>query len=639
MKIITIFYLFIACINNMTIYSSEAIKAIDWSKERPEVPKGTDSQKERQEKALIAKRDELKRNIEEEKTGSLPDDPKIKLQQDILDYYEATLEQFNAEKRLEENPQDKEAQESKAIKEKERNDLNTKITQQIASTFSPASNNGQGEKQPAGAQRIIEKIKSAIKNLISKIVDIKFSNKATIEKVATSLKKSIADPKIANLPADFQTKPMMEKIELSLQAYDNPENSNIQSFYKQQIEEYVNALQNSDIEFSVQNKDPYAIAKHHSEIIKKLYDIGINQDQLDKLTLVKDNAINTIKETFKTPNAQENVKKFFTETKADSFNRSSFESKFDQLVPRKFLGEELNTFKKNFDELKTELSQLENYAHYSLDIVNTEYRSPLLEFLQKKYSELATIMQRVLNYNRKTEGIDQLVTDAMIQDLQAKAKQAETWLIENAASAEKRKPSTEAIKKIENENINAKPLDSQALIIANTKAPHYIDEFKAQLSKTNDPLEITLQEKFTKISEILADFITFSKDADPSKAGVDTAQLILENIQNLKNWIDLYATTFNLSEEQLKKLASYYSSLNELFAKISQQRNNDIQNIFRRLDDGSLILVDKSRRKVSGEVYVPIIFSIEKIQSLDEIITQFKAERKAMTTIKESGGL
>ena len=89
-----------------------------------------------------------------------------------------------------------------------------------------------------------------------------------------------------------------------------------------------------------------------------------------------------------------------------------------------------------------------------------------------------------------------------------------------------------------------------------------------------------------------------------------------------------------MTPEQQKQLVQYYKTLDDLYTKIAGQAVNDMNNLLKRLQDGTVIYLEKSKRNTPKDQFL-IQQGLTKQETADFIESKFKAGRINMITSQE----
>lgn len=617
-----------------------------WEKEKPKVPEKINEKEE-----LVKKRNELDQRIKDETEKKSATEEEIDLDTNKLKYYDATINKFNfnelaTNQHLDEKTRT-DARTEATIEEEKRKKLDGQIIKALAERnqdrFNPSGPGNGGTIQPNKKgllTKIIETIQSTISKIISKLPFAKSGVKGELDIV--SIKDNLSKSELkANDPErqrKYQTEAILDELStLDFARTYRTAPPDMQRAMRQEIinyiKSYTSALLVSDIEYAVKHEGNSAsIEEYHKKIINNLKAINVSNEQIAELNQAKDNAVKQIEEKYRKKDVVGTLEKFFTNTSSDNFRRDNYEKKLQETVANFNTTKDLKTFKTNIEELETTLDSLSDYAKFSPDLLSPDSKLQLNKFLQEQYTKLEEL---ATNYTH-AELREKLTIEETKErnNAREKSEQALKRLEDDAIQAETTRKRQAEVQEIKKKNEGARPSTKLEKSLATQTIPKNIAEFK-ELLLSNAPTTIELYVK--KVIDHLNSFATELVKSDPSRISADNAQKTLDSINGLQDVIDAHAKTGILTQPELKKLAEYYFKLENAYAKIIEQRNNNIADLFRRLSDGTMIFLEKAIRD-SGKDDFNLKHPLGEVESIDTIIARFEAERAAMAEESEGGG-
>lgn len=624
--------------------------------ERPREPK-TVEERDKLEKQYNTLREDKQNEIaqaNQDKKDTTELFSELKIIENERDYARSLINTFEIERAIKDplakkNPL---AKKLLAYEEEMRTKLNNDLTQKGFTPAEPSQGSGSGViKQPAEiSQNWVEKFFSKVSDLLSRLnffpakADPVYSEKlfytldASARKEAEAAKKGNISQVEPNITSKYRDKSFVQRIGLYDEAFKNPDRSNrrvIGEALKEDVKQYISELIKSDIEFSLKNTKEKANT-YHKEIIDKLRGIEVDGKQINSLNQFIKDTVADIEENFRSPTAvktaNEKLNNFFGNSAKDNFRQDRFEEQLKKIEAKRFANsDEYKKFKTNISKIESMVNQLDNYARFNLDKVTEENRFKLMEFLQNQYSNLAKLYSEAFKLNENT-GTVQNTLFTKQENAHKRAGEIQELLINEANTESGRYRSF--VNSLNERYTKAQPLDPEAITIAAATIPEQTKKFATLLlDKKSSPLDI--ETKFNEIISSLNTFIKFAKKADPSQTAVKNAKNILNEINDLQDWIVEYHALTKLTPEQTQKLVNYYEFLDKAHIPIQEQRQNDLSDLFRRYENGPYIFLDKSLKN-SG---VPYFRShTEEPLTPDRIEELFNTSREALINPAEESG-
>lgn len=617
-----------------------------WQEEKPKYPNDN-----AERDTLAEQKNELEAQIKKEQSKenkSKQEEDELALDEKKLDYYNQVINQFDFSEQYHEsgNLEDRKKEDT-AIEQQKTLDkeITAAIAEQIQSGFNPR--NG-GNSDTSIISKVVESLQKnilqPIKNAIDKYVTVnrgRLSPKEVSTSVEKSIKKSVTigggTDISPQLPPSLKPKAVADQLNLWITAYNRPENVNVQKLYKDYISKYITKLENADIDYTLQHqKDPQAVKGQHDSIVAALQAIGIDQGQIDILNNYKDNAVKKIIEGLSAPEIKNQITQFFNpQSSLGEFTISAYQKladETDKLNPTKTADH--TTMINNVKQLQTTVDSLNDYTKYSLDALDLKTQTQLLEFLDAQQVFLANSYEDILNspltidknqINTLTSNLKKIE-----EDLKATEKRFITVAEQNLIKDAKRLQ----VQKLQDENKGTKILNDAFIKLGSETIPTSVSEF-TQLLRDNNPLDSQTITKFDALTRGVEGFVKNMTDADPSKKGLLAAEFTLNAINELQDSIQIYNDTSTLSSAEQKQLVQYYKSLDELYTKVATQGIEDMNNLLKKLNDGTVIYLEQAKRTAPEEQFVR---PLTKTETADFIEARFKAGRLDMTTSEDVSG-
>lgn len=608
--------IFIAC------KASERSERIDWNT-RPEEPTTKEDYTKIQQERFELNREVEKERAEPEK------DPRAQEQTDLkaekVKYLENLANIYLEKEKLIPN-----AEKEEALKKYEDN-LNDiyaniqKLNQEIQKGYTPAGGGGTG--QPKQGPGIIEKITLNLNKMITGFKLERALSKNDVVKSGELSKKlgTIYDAlgkteagkaSLERLNAKYRVKDnVVARLELYKNATQNPSLLDAISGY---VNDYLQTLGKSEIEFGIKNKkNMNEVKNHYAQIDKILEGLGITPEQKLKLEKFRDESIANLEANARQINQQ--VKEFFDNKSTDNtvkkFNEKLDEinKRFNEETPNKLATYEV--LKKDINYLEDSLQTYEDIATFQLDSLDQLYRTRVLSFLKNGYRNLEEFYYKFQqDISKGADPRNPLVKELYRKQniIQEKLNNANALLTNELINNERKLEKTVAVTTEKEKNRNARPLNDAAKIAARKLTDPDIHLLSDFINELNQRKFVTAKDYFnTTIIKTMDEFKQQASLADSSEESIIYAQAILDQIIAFRDLINEFArTNDNLSDENITMLATFINQLEEKSAEIRQLWANNVLGAVRESSDGTPYILPKSLGRTistSVEKFTPAV--------------------------------